>query len=426
MSAFCQPPTKKQKISPSKSIARGSHTQQPPTTKATNQKPDTQPTTDDDDDTEESPYHYALHINPDIIIHSTDPTLPANRAWWDIEHDASVQPNLFIVQKSASAYCAEKWLDHHSTKTDDIARAAALLSNASVPLLIVTGAGMGCDSNLPDYRSAGGFWNDYAPLRRNKLSLHEMSTTCWFQSDARSAWGFYAHRARLYRDAQPHEGFRVLLDIAAEGCHYDARPRDYQFMTSNIDGQALKAGFDANRIFQTHGALSHLQCLALCDDAPIVDFGDGYDQLLDDEVDAETLRAKSVEALPRCAQCGGLMRPNVSFFSDTADTFDDERTAAQKERFLKWLRPFTVENAKKKLLVVEIGAGKSVHSLRWESEHLSELANVTLIRINPVDDVDESAPHSRHITLKLGAKMALVAIEKEMKKLKKKKKGKTC
>merc|ERR1712129_67500 len=209
-------------------------------------------------------------------------------------------------------------------------------------------------------------------------------------------------------------GFKVLLDIAQNGCHYDDRARDYMFMTSNIDGQAIKAGFEPRRIFQTHGSLHHLQCLGFCEKAQIVPFYDGYEEL---KIDGESLKIESEGEIPRCAECKGFMRPNVSFFSDTSDTFDDERTVAQKEGFMRWLKPFMAQ--RKKLLVVEIGAGKSVHSLRWEGEYLSEMGNVTMIRINPVDEVDTDTKmqkkKSRHITLKLGAKQALDAIEKCMK-----------
>merc|ERR1719491_2496769 len=129
MSVFYQPPTKKQKISPTKSCPRGSISQTSQTTKSTDQEPvadnkdrDRSPSPDD----EQSPYHYALHINPDIILCSTDPELPPNTSW-QIEHDDSIKPNLFIVKKAAAAYSPSKWLEYHRTQTNDIARAADLL-----------------------------------------------------------------------------------------------------------------------------------------------------------------------------------------------------------------------------------------------------------------------------------------------------------
>ena len=377
------------------------------------------------EDTAESPeseYYYTLHINPKVILCSTDPDAPRN-CDYDIEHEPNTKPNLFIVQKASSAYNASEWLQYHGHH-GDIERAAELLGDSSISLLICTGAGMGCDSNLPDYRSPGGFWNDYGPLKNNKLSLHDMSTTNWFKSDPQSAWGFYAHRAKLYRDAVPHGGFKVLYNITNNGGDYSSRPRDYHYMTSNIDGQAIKAGFTQRKLYQTHGSLHHLQCLSFCDDAEIIPFFDGYHGL---DIDSKTLQIADLKQVPSCKHCGGLMRPNVSFFSDTSDTFDDERICEQKEKFMKWLKPFTKKRKKGKkqrLVVVEIGCGKSVHSLRWECEYMAEQDNVTLIRINPTEKIEmkglkeergkrlEKEERPRHITLKLPAKMALEAIEK--------------
>jgi NAD-dependent SIR2 family protein deacetylase len=45
-----------------------------------------------------------------------------------------------------------------------IERAAAALDGATA-LLVTTGAGMGVDSGLPDFRGDEGFWYAYAPYR---------------------------------------------------------------------------------------------------------------------------------------------------------------------------------------------------------------------------------------------------------------------
>merc|ERR1712228_787461 len=117
-------------------------------------------TTKKDDDDEE--YFYNLHVNPNIILLSTDPSTPCNTNY-DIEHGEDIKPNLFIVQKAKATYDPNVWLNYHLNTTNDIKRAHSLLSDSDLSVLIVTGAGMGCDSNLPDYRSPGGFWNDYSP-----------------------------------------------------------------------------------------------------------------------------------------------------------------------------------------------------------------------------------------------------------------------
>eukprot|EP01084_Bolivina_argentea_P165036 286810_1 len=390
------PPRKKQKISPIKSIPRGND--------ESKQKP--MP------DSKEEPFYYTLHLNPDIVLISTDPKVPVNHSF-DLE-ETNTEPNLFIVKKTGNTYDADAWLKYHEHETKDIINAAHLLSNKHVPLLIVTGAGMGCDSGLPDYRSAGGFWNDYKPLFKDKthaLSLYEMSKTDWFRNDPLSAWGFYAHRAKLYRNAVPHDGFNVLFDLL----HTEDETRDWFYMTSNIDGQAHKAGFEQAKLYQTHGSLHHLQCLDYCEDGDIVPFYDGYNKM---EMEKETCRMKDVNAIPKCEECGAYTRPNVSFFSDTMDTFNNERIIKQKHKFMEWLQPYMKDKGKE-LVVLEIGCGKSVHSLRWECEYLASLENVKMIRINPTESItmgENSNKSSKNVILKLTAKTGLTAISKYLNK----------
>ncbi len=139
------------------------------------------------------------------------------------------QSHLFIVQKTIQTYNEREWLHCHSQQRNDIKRAAKLVSNPNLSrlsLLIVTGAGMCCNSNLPDYGSNGGFWNDY------------MSKSDWFNSDPTSAWGFYTH-IWAFRD-----------------CFY----------------MVVKAGFEKRKLIQTHGSLYHLQCLDYCGQCGIVRF----------------------------------------------------------------------------------------------------------------------------------------------------------
>ncbi len=44
-------------------------------------------------------------------------------------------------------------------------------SSTKFKILVIAGAGMGCDSGLPDYRSVNGFWRAYPPLARSGISI---------------------------------------------------------------------------------------------------------------------------------------------------------------------------------------------------------------------------------------------------------------
>jgi len=69
-----------------------------------------------------------------------------------------------------------------------------------------------------------------------------------------------------------------------------------------------------------------------------------------------------------------------------------------------------------KLVIIEIGCGVSLHSLRLEVDLLCQRGDVDLIRINP----NESwISDNRHVGIGLGALSCLVEIEKRMSSLEK-------
>jgi NAD-dependent SIR2 family protein deacetylase len=260
--------------------------------------------------------------------------------------------------------------------------AAALVRSAEA-LLIAAGAGMGVDSGLPDLRGSEGFWKAYPPFRTLGLSFVKLANPRWFHSDPQLAWGFYGHRRNLYRTTSPHKGFAIVRKWAAR------MPAGSFVFTSNVDGHFQKAGFINEQIIECHGSLEFHQCVSRCQheiwpatSEPI-------------EIDGTTFRAQP--PLPSCPSCGGLARPNVLMFGDSEWLAD--RTEAQVIRYHQWRR----EIRRSKLVVIELGAGTAVPTVRMECES----AAGTLIRINP----REPEVPNVGISLPLGALEALLRID---------------
>ncbi len=55
-----------------------------------------------------------------------------------------------------------------------LAPAAAALRQADA-LIFTAGAGMGCDSGLPDFRGPQGFWRAYPPMEKLRLAFEDCS-----------------------------------------------------------------------------------------------------------------------------------------------------------------------------------------------------------------------------------------------------------
>jgi NAD-dependent SIR2 family protein deacetylase len=246
---------------------------------------------------------------------------------------------------------------------DMIARAAQAIAGAQA-LLISAGAGMGVDSGLPDFRGDQGFWKAYPPYAALGLSFSELANPRWFESDPLLAWGFYGHRLNLYRATTPHRGFELLRGWTAR------MPLGGFVFTSNVDGHFQRAGFDPERIVECHGAIQTFQCLDRCGDLFPAPPGEV-------SVDPATFRA--APPLPACPRCGLLARPNILMFGDGG--WDEARTLGQERRMTAWLAQ--LQEAGGKLVIVELGAGEAIPTVRLNSEHLARRFGATLVRINP-------------------------------------------
>jgi NAD-dependent SIR2 family protein deacetylase len=256
-------------------------------------------------------------------------------------------------------------------------RAAKIIREAEV-FVITAGAGMGVDSGLPDFRGDHGFWNAYPVYSRLGLSFGECATAQHFHNDPHFAWGFYGHRTDLYRRTIPHEGFHIIRRwVERSGV-------DYFVVTSNVDGQFQKAGYDEERVYEVHGSIHWLQCQARCTDT-IWQNNETF------RIDETTMRAR--DPLPRCISCGKVCRPNILMFDDWA--WMPDRSRRQKEAFDHFLK----NNAGRRIVVIEAGAGTSIPTIRKISERIGRKKNAAVIRINP----REAAIRSPHIALARGA-----------------------
>jgi NAD-dependent SIR2 family protein deacetylase len=249
---------------------------------------------------------------------------------------------------------------------ENLDQARTWISDADA-LLIGAGAGMGVDSGLPDFRGNAGFWKAYPPIRDRGLSFVDMANPAWFEKDPALAWGFYGHRLNLYRATDAHPGFRKLLEYGR------TLPGGFFVYTSNVDGQFQKAGFSADRVVECHGSIHHLQCTGSCSQAI------WSAESVEVEVDETTCRA--AEPLPLCPTCGALARPNILMFGDWM--WSPERTNDQTDRFERWKT--RVRDNLQRIVVIEVGAGTAIPSVRCQCEEICSTHMASLIRVNPRD-----------------------------------------
>ena len=252
-------------------------------------------------------------------------------------------------------------------------------------VLITAGAGMGVDSGLPDFRGTTGFWKAYPPYEKLGLDFISVASPDSFRKDPAFGWGFYGHRFNLYRTTKPHRGFHWLRQFGeglSKGCFV---------FTSNVDGHFQKAGFREDRVLECHGSIRHCQCIRNCGQK--IWTADGQEITIDES----TMTAQ--EPLPACPDCGGPARPAILMFGDWE--WEGTRTERQEARYQAWLETL----GRDRLVIIELGAGRAVPTVRVESEQICRRFSGFLIRINPRES--EIPPGINGCEMPLGALEAL-------------------
>lgn len=268
---------------------------------------------------------------------------------------------------------------------DTFEKAAEAIRSAKA-VLVTAGAGMGVDAGLPDFRGVQGFWVAYPMYERLGINFIDAANPANFEGDPALGWGFYGHRTNLYRETEPHRGFLLLQDWVAEF------GQDSFVVTSNVDGQFQKAGYREDQVLEVHGSIHYLQCLTPCCNA----IWDNDETI---PVDFANMRALHV---PQCRYCNQPARPNILMFGDYSWLAD--RTRGQEMRF----DSFLAQHQHESIVVIEMGAGTAIPTIRYMSEQIGHRHEATVIRINP----REAHISGGHISVSCGALEGLEGINR--------------
>ena len=224
-------------------------------------------------------------------------------------------------------------------------------------VIITSGAGMGADSGLATFRGDKGMWKTSSGKSKSYM---EMANPKLFFKDPNEAWGFYGDRYNVYKKTKPHKGFDILKQLV------DTK-KGYFIFTSNVDGHFQKAGFDENKIVECHGTINYFQCINNC-----------TDEIWTENLNIKVDKLIAKNPLPKCKNCGGIARPNILMFGD--DYWNSKRTDEQIDRMTDFMSKIN-----DKTVIIEIGAGLEVPTVRSKGEVLSLRYRIPLIRINPID-----------------------------------------
>lgn len=147
-------------------------------------------------------------------------------------------------------------------------------------LVAFTGAGISVESGIPSFRGEDGLWNRYDPKTLELNFFRQHPDICWPVIKEI----FYTH----FNQATPNAAHRLMAALEKKGILKT-------IITQNIDNLHQAAG--SREVICFHGNSNRLVCLgcnhSFAADHPVMQ-----------------------QQIPRCSDCGGVLKPNFIFFGE--------------------------------------------------------------------------------------------------------------
>jgi NAD-dependent deacetylase len=161
--------------------------------------------------------------------------------------------------------------------------------------VVLTGAGVSAESGVPTFRDAQtGHWARFRP--------EDLATPDAFRRDPRLVWEWYAMRRAKLADVQPNPAHLALAEM-------ERRVAEFLLVTQNVDGLHQRAG--SRGICELHGNITRTKCF--------------------DENRLVEKWSETGEVPPRCPRCGGYLRPDVVWFTESLPVVAFERSLAASQ-----------------------------------------------------------------------------------------------
>ncbi|MDE6750316.1 MAG: Sir2 silent information regulator family NAD-dependent deacetylase [Lachnospiraceae bacterium] len=272
---------------------------------------------------------------------------------------------------------------------EQLEQAAVLIKEADA---ILIGAGAGASAAAGLTYSGERFTDNFGEFieKYGSMYMRDMYSSGFYPFPTQEAkWGYWSKHSILNRFQPPALPlYKQLFEMVKE--------KDYFVLTTNVDHQFQKAGFQTERIFATQGDYGNIQCEKGCH-PKIYNAEDLFYQM--DKARHDCLIPS--ELVPKCPVCGGNMAMHLR-----CDQYfvEDENWHAAAGRY----NDFLTNMEAKKGVLLELGVGFNTPTIiRFPFEKMvRENNNLSLIRLNKDEAV---VPESfGHRAVGIGGDMAKV------------------
>ncbi|WP_394870732.1 NAD-dependent protein deacylase [Clostridium butyricum] len=162
-----------------------------------------------------------------------------------------------------------------------------LILKESNNIVFFGGAGVSTESNIPDFRSSNGLWNE--KLRIN-FTPEQLVSHTFFMKYPEEFFRFYKDKL-IYPDSKPNAAHIALAKLEEMG-------KLKAVVTQNIDGLHQAAG--SKNVFELHGSVLRNYCM---------DCNAFYDEKF----------ILASEGIPTCPKCSGKVKPDVVLYEEGLD-----------------------------------------------------------------------------------------------------------
>ena len=150
------------------------------------------------------------------------------------------------------------------------------------------GAGVSTESGIPDFRSESGLFRARQKYGR---PVEQLISRTFFDLYPETFFDYYKNNL-IYPEARPNGAHLALASWEAQG-------KLSAVVTQNIDGLHQQAG--SRRVFELHGSVHRNTCMSC-----------GAFHSLEEIMASEAV-------VPRCRECGGMVKPDVVLYEEALD-----------------------------------------------------------------------------------------------------------
>lgn len=206
------------------------------------------------------------------------------------------------------------------SSTDQLQRLKQAVEEADA-LVIGAGAGLSASAGLT---YSGERFERYFKDFADKYSIRDMYSGGFYPFETlEEYWAWWSRHIWYNRYVDPPKPvYRDLLALA-EG-------KDYFVLTTNVDHQFQRAGFDKKRLFYTQGDYGLWQCSKPCH-MGTYDNREAVERMAEDQRDMKI----PAEQIPHCPICGRPMTMNLRSGDDFVQDEGWYQAASRWESFLR-------------------------------------------------------------------------------------------